>query len=77
MILVILIIAGQERYKAITSAYYRAAVGAMLVYDIVSKESFDNIERWLAELRQHAVSNISIMLVGNKSGIVEGIFIDW
>jgi len=59
--------AGQERYRAITSAYYRSAVGAMLVYDIVVKETFDNIERWLAELRQHADSNIVIMLVGNKA----------
>lgn len=59
--------AGQERYRAITSAYYRSAVGAMLVYDITKKESFDNIERWLTELRQHADSNITIMIVGNKS----------
>jgi len=59
--------AGQERYRAITSAYYRSAVGAMLVYDIVSKETFDSIERWLTELRQHADPNIVIMIVGNKS----------
>jgi len=59
--------AGQERYRAITAAYYRSAVGAMLVYDIVAKETFDNIERWLQELRQHADANIVIMLVGNKS----------
>jgi len=61
--------AGQERYRAITSAYYRSAVGAMLVYDISKKESFDNIERWLTELRQHADSNIIIMLVGNKADL--------
>jgi len=59
--------AGQERYRAITSAYYRSAVGAMLVYDIVSKETFDSIERWLTELRQHSDPNIVIMVVGNKS----------
>jgi len=59
--------AGQERYRAITAAYYRSAVGAMLVYDIVARETFDNIERWLQELRQHADANIVIMLVGNKS----------
>jgi len=63
----IFILAGQERYRAITAAYYRSAVGAMLVYDIVAKETFDNIERWLQELRQHADANIVIMLVGNKS----------
>jgi len=61
--------AGQERYRAITSAYYRNAVGAMMVYDIVQKETFDNIERWLAELRHHADLNVQIMLVGNKSDL--------
>lgn len=58
--------AGQERYRAITSAYYRGAVGALLVYDITKKDSFDNVERWLKELKDHADSNIVIMLVGNK-----------
>nr|XP_043632923.1 ras-related protein Rab2BV-like [Erigeron canadensis] len=58
--------AGQERYRAITSAYYRGAVGALLVYDITKKQSFDNILRWLRELRDHADSNIVLMLAGNK-----------
>lgn len=58
--------AGQERYRAITSAYYRGAVGALLVYDITKKQSFENISRWLRELRDHADSNIVLMLVGNK-----------
>ena len=61
--------AGQERYRAITSAYYRAAVGALLVYAINSRSSFKNIERWLAELRENADRNIVIMLVGNKSDL--------
>jgi small GTP-binding protein len=58
--------AGQERYRAITSAYYRGAVGALLVYDISKKGTFDNVERWLKELKDHADANIVIMLVGNK-----------
>ncbi|KAH7689469.1 Small GTPase superfamily ARF/SAR type protein [Dioscorea alata] len=58
--------AGQERYRAVTSAYYRGAVGAMLVYDITKRQSFDHITRWLEELRGHADKNIVIMLVGNK-----------
>ncbi|KAG4304782.1 hypothetical protein PORY_001835 [Pneumocystis oryctolagi] len=61
--------AGQERYRAITSAYYRGAVGALLVYDITKYSSFENIQRWLKELRDHADSNIVIMLVGNKSDL--------
>eukprot|EP00246_Nothoceros_aenigmaticus_P009970 TRINITY_DN261_c0_g1_i1.p1 TRINITY_DN261_c0_g1~~TRINITY_DN261_c0_g1_i1.p1 ORF type:complete len:221 (-),score=36.05 TRINITY_DN261_c0_g1_i1:1179-1841(-) len=61
--------AGQERYRAVTSAYYRGAVGAMLVYDITKRQSFDHVQRWLEELKAHADSNIVIMLVGNKSDL--------
>ncbi|KAL8171470.1 hypothetical protein V2J09_023274 [Rumex salicifolius] len=61
--------AGQERYRAVTSAYYRGAVGAMLVYDISKRQTFDHIARWLEELRGHADKNIVIMLVGNKSDL--------
>lgn len=61
--------AGQERYRAITSAYYRGAVGALLVYDITKQVTFDNISRWLSELREHADSKIVIMLVGNKADL--------
>ncbi|XP_062180144.1 ras-related protein RABA2a-like [Phragmites australis] len=61
--------AGQERYRAITSAYYRGALGAVLVYDVSKPTTFDNISRWLKELRNHADSNIRIMLVGNKTDL--------
>lgn len=61
--------AGQERYRAITNAYYRGAVGALLVYDITKKQTFDNVNRWLRELRDNADSNIVIMLAGNKSDL--------
>lgn len=61
--------AGQERYRAITSAYYRGAVGALLVYDIAKAASFENVERWLKELRDHADSSIVVMLVGNKTDL--------
>lgn len=58
--------AGQERYRAITSAYYRGAVGALLVYDIAKKSTFDNVGVWLKELHSNADTNIVTMLVGNK-----------
>ncbi|CAN4098797.1 unnamed protein product [Withania somnifera] len=61
--------AGQERYRAITSAYYRGAVGALLVYDITKRQTFDNVLRWLRELRDHADSNIVIIMAGNKSDL--------
>lgn len=49
--------------------YYRGAVGALLVYDISKHASYVNVTRWLKELRDHADSNIVIMLVGNKSDL--------
>ncbi|KAK2968394.1 hypothetical protein RJ640_004400 [Escallonia rubra] len=57
------------RYRAITSAYYRGAVGALLVYDVTRHVTFENVERWLKELRDHTDSNIVIMLVGNKADL--------
>ena len=44
----------------------RGAVGALLVYDISKQITFENVERWLKELKDHAESNIIILLVGNK-----------
>ncbi|CAH9058839.1 unnamed protein product [Cuscuta europaea] len=61
--------AGQERYRAITSAYYRGALGALLVYDVTKPTTFENVSRWLKELRDHADSNIVITLIGNKADL--------
>ncbi|OMJ81515.1 hypothetical protein SteCoe_17980 [Stentor coeruleus] len=61
--------AGQERYRAITSAYYRGAVGALLVYDISKSNSFENVDKWLKELKDHADSQTVIMLTGNKADL--------
>ncbi|KAF2293925.1 hypothetical protein GH714_005741 [Hevea brasiliensis] len=61
--------AGQERYRAITSAYYRGALGALLVYDVTKPTTFENVSRWLKELRDHADANIVIMLIGNKTDL--------
>uniref|UniRef100_H3CED9 Ras-related protein Rab-25 n=1 Tax=Tetraodon nigroviridis TaxID=99883 RepID=H3CED9_TETNG len=60
--------AGLERYRAITSAYYRGAVGALLVYDITKHLTYDSVERW-KELYEHAEANIVVMLVGNKTDL--------
>ncbi|XP_059739678.1 ras-related protein Rab-11A-like [Bos taurus] len=60
---------GQEPYHSRTSAYYCGAVGALLVYDIAKHLTYENVERWLKELRDHADSNVVIMPVGNKSDL--------
>ncbi|KAJ4782296.1 Ras-related protein Rab-11A [Rhynchospora pubera] len=61
--------AGQERFRAVTSAYYRGAVGALLVYDISRRTTFDSVGRWLNELHTHSDMNVVTILVGNKSDL--------
>lgn len=53
----------------LVNRYYRGAVGALLVYDISKHSTYESVGRWLKELRDHADSNIVIMLVGNKSDL--------
>ncbi|URE08189.1 ras-related protein [Musa troglodytarum] len=61
--------AGQERFKAVTSAYYRGAVGALLVYDVSRHQTFDSVGRWLQELHMHSDMNVVTILVGNKTDL--------
>ncbi|CAH8356124.1 unnamed protein product [Eruca vesicaria subsp. sativa] len=58
--------AGQERFRAVTSAYYRGAVGALVVYDITRTSTFENVGRWLDELNTHSDTTVAKMLIGNK-----------
>ena len=58
--------AGQERYKSITSAYYKGAKGALLVYDTTSAQSFENVGKWLSEIKEKTNKDIRLILVGNK-----------
>lgn len=61
--------AGQESFRSITRSYYRGAAGALLVYDITRRDTFKHLSRWLDEARQHSQSNMTIMLIGNKSDL--------
>lgn len=61
--------AGQEAFRSITRSYYRGAAGALLVYDITRRDTFDHLTTWLEDARQHSNSNMVIMLIGNKSDL--------
>ncbi|KAL8944923.1 MAG: hypothetical protein Q9216_000084 [Gyalolechia sp. 2 TL-2023] len=61
--------AGQETYKSITRSYFRGASGALLVYDITRRSTFDHATEWLTDLRQIAEEGIVVVLVGNKSDL--------
>ena len=61
--------AGQESFRSITRSYYRGAICSLLVYDITRRTSFQNVVRWLEEMREHAYSKMLIILVGNKKDL--------
>ncbi len=61
--------AGQECYTSITRSYYRGAAGCLLVFDLGKPETFNNIQKWLEEIKQVGNDNMVITLIGNKSDI--------
>ena len=61
--------AGQERFTSIITTYYKGAKGALLVYDITRKKTFDNIDNWLKELISINSNKMSVSLIGNKSDL--------
>jgi len=63
--------AGQERFRSITNAYYKGAKGALLVFDVTRRETFDSINKWVPELKQSGDKDVTIILVGNKSDLVQ------
>ena len=61
--------AGQERFKSVSKAYFRNAVGAILVYDITNETSFEDLTNWLNDLQSLCNPNAYILLVGNKGDL--------
>jgi Ras-related protein Rab-2A len=63
--------AGQESFKSISRAYYRNAIGCLLVYDITRRETFVHIKDWLEDVKSHGNDQIKSILVANKSDLHE------
>ncbi|KAE8720128.1 GTP-binding protein YPTC4 [Hibiscus syriacus] len=63
--------AGQESFRSITRSYYRGAAGALLVYDITRRETFNHLMSWLADARQHGNPDMVVMVVGNKCDLAQ------
>jgi len=60
---------GQERYRSITAVYYRDAVGALLVYDVSNRKSFNDLDHWLKEVRTATGEETRVLVIGNKSDL--------
>lgn len=62
--------AGQERYRSLTTSFFRDAMGFLLVFDLTKESSFINVRHWIEEIQSNAYSeNVDLILVGNKSDL--------
>jgi small GTP-binding protein len=58
--------AGQEMFRSVTRGYYRGSAGALVLFDISNRDSFENVERWLQDVKSVARADVVLILIGNK-----------
>ena len=58
--------AGQDKFRAITRNYYKGAKGIILIYDVTNIKSYENIKKWINEIKEEISENVTIVLIGNK-----------
>lgn len=63
--------AGQEQFRSMSSAYYKNAHGAVIVYDVTRRLTFDNILSWLNEIKNYTDKDIKVILLGNKKDLFD------
>ena len=61
--------AGQERFQSITANYYHGSHAIAIVYDITSRQSFENVRKWITEVDRLANPQVCKLLVGNKADL--------
>jgi len=62
---------GQERFSSIRPMYYRGSLGALLIFDLTNSASFEHLPGWIEEVRTNVKNEIPLLLVGNKSDLVD------
>ena len=58
--------AGQDKFRAITRNYYKGASGIILIFDVTNIKSYENIQKWINEIKEEISEQVSIVLIGNK-----------
>ena len=61
--------AGQEKYRAVTRQFYRDSDGAIIVFDLTKKNTFNGVQNWIKELKTHGSEDTEIIILGNKSDL--------
>jgi small GTP-binding protein len=63
--------AGQERFRSIAKAYFRSAIGVILVFDLSDRKSFEDLNQWMADVHALCDPNAVVTLIGNKLDLAE------
>ncbi|KAK3728553.1 hypothetical protein QZH41_011644 [Actinostola sp. cb2023] len=63
--------AGQERFRTMTTNQFRGTKGVLLVYDITSAASFDNLQFWSESMKQNKLQHEEFLIIGNKSDLID------
>jgi small GTP-binding protein len=63
--------AGQELFRSVTRGYYRGSAGALLLFDLTNRDSFESIARWLQDIRDVARADVVTVLIGNKADLAD------
>ena len=63
--------AGTERYRSVTKTFMQKAKGALVVFDLTKRASFDSIDQWVEEVKKIACPSVKLLLIGNKSDLTE------
>ena len=61
--------AGQESFRSIIRIFYKGSHAVVLVYDITSKESYENVKGWKKEIENNADRDVLVYLVGNRADL--------
>ncbi len=64
-------IGGQEKFDTLAPAYYKGAAGGIAVFDLTRRETLEKLPKWISRLTTYANPNVSIVIVGNKSDLVD------
>eukprot|EP01084_Bolivina_argentea_P153422 267515_1 len=63
--------AGQDRFRAITTSFYRGAYGIVVVFDLTDRRSFINLKSWLFEIDRYAIDSVCKLIIGNKNDLID------
>ena len=64
-------IAGQDRFRNFRNIFYKGSSGALIVFDLTRQSSFENLNKWIKELKEFTNNTTPFIIIGNKSDLID------